>query len=92
MTDRDKIRFFHAPNACSSAVLLVARRTRATYELHVLNRKAGKQREAALLAVNPMDKAPAILYGELAGRGAGQGCYAGRKVDQLADLKASGEG
>ena len=32
--------------------------------LHVLNMKAGEQRGAAYLAVNPMGKVPAILHGD----------------------------
>lgn len=85
MTDRDKIRFFHAPNTRSSGVLLLLGGW-AAYELHLLNRKAGEQCEAELLAVNSIGEVPAILHGEPAGRGAGQECYAGRKVDHLADL------
>jgi glutathione S-transferase len=36
----------------------------APYSLHVLNMKAGEQRQAAYLAVNPMGKVPAILHGD----------------------------
>ena len=36
----------------------------APYDLHVLNMKAGEQRQPAYLAINPLGKVPAIRHGE----------------------------
>jgi glutathione S-transferase len=62
-TDR-KITFFHAPNSRSSAVLLLLEELGAPYELRALNLKAGEQRQADYLRVNPMGKVPAIKHGD----------------------------
>ncbi len=64
-TDRDngKITLFHAPNARSSATLILLEELGAPYELHVLNMKAGEQRRPAYLAINPMGKVPALTHG-----------------------------
>ena len=48
----------------SSATLLLLDELGAPYDLHVLNMKAGAQREPAYLAVNPMGKVPAINHGD----------------------------
>lgn len=57
------ITLFHSPQTRSSAVLLLLEELQADYELHVLNMKAGEQRQPAYLAINPMGKVPAILHG-----------------------------
>lgn len=56
------IEFFHAPNSRSGGTRALLEELGADYELHVLNLKAGEQRQAAYLAVNPMGKVPAILH------------------------------
>lgn len=62
-TDR-RITFYHSPNTRSAGTLLLLEELGAPYELHVLNMKAGEQRQPAYLAVNPMGKVPAIKYGD----------------------------
>ncbi len=56
--------FYHAPHTRSSGVLALLEELDAPYELRILNMKAGEQREAGFLAVNPMGKVPALLDGD----------------------------
>ncbi len=63
MTD-DTLTLFHAPSTRSTGVLVLLEELQAPHRLHVLNLKAGTQRDPAFLAVNPMGKVPAILHGE----------------------------
>jgi glutathione S-transferase len=65
MAMTDGITLFHSPNTRSTGVLTLLEELGAPYELHVLNMKAGEQRLAAYLAVNPMGKVPAILHGDV---------------------------
>jgi glutathione S-transferase len=62
MTVNDTIILYHAPHARSSATLTLLEELGAPYELHVLNMKAGEQRQSAYLAVNPLGKVPAIRH------------------------------
>jgi glutathione S-transferase len=62
-TDR-RITFFHSPNTRSSGTRLLLEELGAPYDLHVVNMKAGEQRQAAYLAVNPMGKVPALKHGD----------------------------
>jgi glutathione S-transferase len=57
------VTLFHSPNTRSTGVLVLLEELGADYELHLLNAKAGEQRQPAYLAVNPMGKVPAILHG-----------------------------
>ena len=54
----------HSPNTRSTGALILLEELGADYALHVLNMKAGEQRHAAYLAVNPMGKVPAIRHGD----------------------------
>ena len=65
-TDRSlaPITLFHSPNTRSFGALALLEEIGAPYELHVLNMKAGEQRGAAYLAINPMGKVPAITHGD----------------------------
>src|SRR5215813_7740119 len=66
MAASDTIVFFHAPNTRSSGARILLEELGAPHELRAVNMKAGEQRKAAFLAVNPMGKVPAILHrGEL---------------------------
>jgi len=66
MKSSRKITFFHSPNTRSTGVLILLEELGAPYELHLLNMKAGEQREAKYLSVNPMGKVPAVVCdGEL---------------------------
>lgn len=61
MSLKTKITLFHAPQSRSAGVLTLLEDLGAPYHLHVLNMKAGEQRQDAYLAVNPLGKVPAIL-------------------------------
>jgi glutathione S-transferase len=66
MSQHDTIVFFHSPNTRSGGTRLLLEELAAPYELRPVNMKAGEQRKAAYLAINPMGKVPAILHrGEL---------------------------
>lgn len=62
MSDPDKLVFFHSPQTRSSGVLALLEELGADHELRLLNMKAGEQRAAAYLAINPMGKVPAIQH------------------------------
>lgn len=64
MPTTQPITLFHSPQTRSSGALSLLEALHAPYTLHVLNMKAGQQREPAYLAVNPMGKVPAILHGD----------------------------
>ena len=59
-----ELTFHHAPNTRSSGVLALLEELGAPYTLHLLNMKAGEQRQSAYLAINPMGKVPAITHGD----------------------------
>ena len=63
MTASRKVTFFHAPNTRSAGARILLEELGADYDLHVLNVKAGEQRKAPYLAINPMGKVPAIRHG-----------------------------
>ncbi|HZF42270.1 MAG TPA: glutathione S-transferase family protein [Sphingomonadaceae bacterium] len=65
MTDGRTITLYHSPQTRSSAALTLLEELGVPYELKVLNMKAGEQRRADYLAVNPMGKVPAIFDGEV---------------------------
>jgi glutathione S-transferase len=62
MSDTPKIIFFHSPHSRSAGTRILLEELGAPYELAALNMKAGEQREARYLAINPMGKVPAILH------------------------------
>ena len=59
---RGTIVLFHSPNSRSTGTRILLEELGAPYELSVLNMKAGEQRKAPYLAVNPLGKVPAILH------------------------------
>ncbi|MDF3889229.1 glutathione S-transferase family protein [Cupriavidus basilensis] len=59
-----EVTLFHSPNTRSTGALTLLEELGVPYRLHPLNMKAGEQREPAYLAINPMGKVPAILYGD----------------------------
>lgn len=66
MINNETITLFHAPQSRSSGTLMLLEELGAPFELHLLNMKAGEQRQSAYLAVNPLGKVPAIKHrGEL---------------------------
>jgi glutathione S-transferase len=62
MSDDNTVTLFHAPNSRSTGALVLLEELGAPYTLHVLNMKAGEQRQPAFLAVNPLGKVPAIRH------------------------------
>jgi glutathione S-transferase len=64
MTDTPKVTLFHAPSTRSSGALSLLEEIGCEFDLHVLNFKAGEQRKADYLAVNPMGKVPAVKHGD----------------------------
>ncbi len=59
MSDPD-VTLYHSPNTRSTGALILLEELGAPYRLHLLNMKAGEQRQSAYLAINPMGKVPAI--------------------------------
>jgi glutathione S-transferase len=64
MSTTQTITLFHSPQTRSSGALNLLEELKAPYQLHVLNMKAGEQRDSAYLAINPMGKVPAIRHGD----------------------------
>src|SRR6266436_5639765 len=64
MNDDRKVTLYHSPNTRSSGALTLLEELGVPYELHVLNMKAGEQRQPQYLAVNPMGKVPALRHGD----------------------------
>jgi glutathione S-transferase len=58
------VTLFHSPNTRSTGSRILLEELGADYDLHVLNMKAGEQRDPAYLAINPMGKVPAIKHGD----------------------------
>jgi glutathione S-transferase len=55
---------YHAPSSRSTGVLILLEELGADVELRLLDMKAGEQRGADYLAVNPMGKVPALRHGD----------------------------
>jgi glutathione S-transferase len=64
MPDDRRVTLYHSPNTRSTGALILLEELGAPYDLHVLNMKAGEQRQPAYLAVNPMGKVPALRHGD----------------------------
>jgi glutathione S-transferase len=64
MADDRKVTLYHSPNTRSSGTLILLEELGVPYELHVLNMKAGEQRQPQYLAINPMGKVPALKHGD----------------------------
>jgi len=66
MTTDDRITLYYSPQTRATGARVLLEELGAPYDLHVLNMKAGEQRQPAYLAVNPLGKVPAIGHrGEL---------------------------
>ena len=64
MPDDRRVTLYHSPHTRSTGALILLEELGAPYDLHVLNMKAGEQRQPAYLAVNPMGKVPALRHGD----------------------------
>src|SRR3954454_13264525 len=62
MTSQDRITLYYSPQTRATGARVLLEELGATYDLHVLNMKAGEQRQPAYLAINPLGKVPAIGY------------------------------
>jgi glutathione S-transferase len=65
MPSNKPITLFHCPQTRSTGTLALLEELGAPYTLRILNMKAGEQRQAEYLKVNPMGKVPAILRGDV---------------------------
>lgn len=65
MTKSDRITLYYSPQTRATGTRVLLEELGAPYDLHVLNMKAGEQRQPAYLAVNPLGKVPAIRHGEV---------------------------
>ena len=64
MASTDRITLYYAPQTRATGTRMLLEELGAPYDLHVLNMKAGEQRQPAYLAINPLGKVPAIRHGE----------------------------
>ena len=64
MSDDRGVTLYHSPNTRSTGALILLEELGVPYDLHVLNMKAGEQRQPAYLAINPMGKVPALKHGD----------------------------
>lgn len=60
----NRITLFYAPQTRATGTRVLLEELGAPYDLHVLNMKAGEQRQAPYLAINPLGKVPAIRHGD----------------------------
>jgi glutathione S-transferase len=56
----DPITLYYAPQTRATGTRVLLEELGAPYDLHVLNMKAGEQRQPAYLTINPLGKVPAI--------------------------------
>jgi glutathione S-transferase len=62
MSTNRHVTLHYAPQSRALGALALLEELGADYALHVLNLKAGEQRQPAYLAINPMGKVPAIEH------------------------------
>jgi glutathione S-transferase len=60
----DRITLYYSPQTRASGSRFILEELGAPYDLHVLNMKAGEQRQPPFLAINPLGKVPTIRHGE----------------------------
>ncbi|MGE5384794.1 MAG: glutathione S-transferase N-terminal domain-containing protein, partial [Betaproteobacteria bacterium] len=60
MTISREVTLFHCPQTRSSGTLTLLEELGAQYRLHLIDLRAGEQRQPDYLAINPMGKVPAI--------------------------------
>jgi glutathione S-transferase len=60
----DRLTLYYSPQSRAVGARVLLEELGAPYDLHVLNMKAGEQRKAAYLAINPLGKVPVIRHGE----------------------------
>src|ERR1700761_6195141 len=65
MNSSDRITLYYSPQSRATGARVLLEELGAPYDLHVLNMKAGEQRQHDYLAINPLGKVPAIRHGEV---------------------------
>lgn len=65
MTTNDKLTLYYSPQTRATGARILLDELGATYDLHILNMKAGEQRKPPYLKINPMGKVPAIHHGNV---------------------------
>lgn len=58
------VTLFHSPQTRSTGAVVLLEELGAPFHLHVVNMRAGENRQPVYLAVNPMGKVPAVKDGE----------------------------
>ncbi|MDR3496141.1 MAG: glutathione S-transferase family protein [Ancalomicrobiaceae bacterium] len=63
MASAERITLYYSPQSRATGTRILFDELGIDYDLHILNMKAGEQRQPAYLAVNPLGKVPAIRHG-----------------------------
>ena len=62
MASNDRITLHYMPQTRATGTRILLEELGAPYELHVMNMKAGENRQPEYLAINPLGKVPAIAH------------------------------
>lgn len=62
MAGNDRITLHYMPQTRAAGTRIILEELGAPYDLHVMNMKAGENREAPYLSINPLGKVPAIEH------------------------------
>jgi glutathione S-transferase len=62
MNGNDRITLHYMPQTRAAGTRIILEELGAPYDLHVMNMKAGENREAPYLSINPLGKVPAIEH------------------------------
>jgi glutathione S-transferase len=60
MSKDHQITLFYSPQTRATGARVLLEELKVPYDLHVLNMKAGEQRQPAYLSINPLGKVPAV--------------------------------
>ena len=61
-TNTDRLTLYYSPQSRALGTRVLLEELAAPHDLHMLNMKAGEQRQPAYLAINPLGKVPAIRH------------------------------
>lgn len=64
MSHDQQITLFYSPQTRATGARVLLEELMVPYDLHVLNMKAGEQRQPGYLAINPLGKVPAVHVGD----------------------------
>ncbi len=65
MPVNEKVTLYYMPQTRAAGTRVILEELGVPYDVHVMNFKAGENRQAEYLAVNPMGKVPAIRHGDV---------------------------